>query len=58
MTIFFDEPGNRVALIGTEVFASQIGKIICDGRLTITQSENIEWAQKGAGSLGRVGLLL
>ena len=51
MTIFFDEPGNRVALIGTEVFASQIGKIICDGRLTISQSENIEWAQAHSGTV-------
>ena len=51
MTIFFDEPGNRIALIGTEVFASQIGKIICDGRLTLTQSENIEWAQAHSGTI-------
>ena len=51
MTVFFDEAGNRIALIGTEFFSSQIGKIISDGRLTITTSENISWAMAHSGTV-------
>ena len=51
MTVFFDEPGNRIALVSTEVFSSQIGKIISDGRLTITTSENIPWAMAHSGTV-------
>ena len=51
MTIFFDDPGNRIALVGTETFAPQIGKILCDGRLVIRQSENIDWAMSHSGTL-------
>ena len=51
MTVFFDEAGNRIALVGTEFFSSQIGKIISDGRLTITTSENISWAMAHSGTV-------